>query len=157
MNAYITYDRYEHDEDHSLYYIGTNRKEAMARFKEVDLPDFLSMGPDDCHTFLLQKVNMTRAEYNHLIKLKTRTESDYDPDAELEIGDFLTKCYGDHSGIIYDTDGDSDMMEIFALFIATEHPGLDEESDEYSELWQTFFEDEGLFNRYMRIYIEETY
>lgn len=157
MNVYITYDRYERDEDHCLFNVDLNRKGAMARFKETDLPDFLSMGPGDCHTFLLQKVNMTRAEYTHLIELKRIVDSEENLEAESEIGDFLTKCYADHTNIIYDTDGDSDMMEIFNLFIATEHPGLDEESEEYEELWQTFFEDEELFNQYMRLYIEETY
>ena len=51
MKVYICYDRYEHDEWFNVFYVDTNRDESIRHCKEIDLPDFLSCGPDDCHSF----------------------------------------------------------------------------------------------------------
>ena len=69
MNVYITYDRYERDEWYSLYGVETNKKRAIKKFLEEYLPDFLDYGPDDCHSFQLQKVILTAREYKELLYL----------------------------------------------------------------------------------------
>ena len=63
MNIYITYDRYEHDEWFSVFHIETNKARAIKHFREIDLIDFICYGPDDCHSFQLQKVVLSKKEY----------------------------------------------------------------------------------------------
>jgi hypothetical protein len=68
MKVYICYDRYEHDEWYSVYSISTDRDETIRKCKEEDLPSFIEYGPDDCHSFQLVEVELTREQYEQLLK-----------------------------------------------------------------------------------------
>ena len=114
MNVYITYDRYEHDEWYSVYHIETNKARAIKHFKEVDLIDFLAYGPDDCHSFQLQKVVLTKKEYLELIDLVEN-----DARTEEELKDFLINIYDERDyevETLMSTDGCSDVWDIVKYY-----------------------------------------
>ena len=108
MHVYITYDRYEHNEWLSIYTIETNKQRAIKKFKEEDLPSFLEYGPDDCHSFQLQCVEMSKSLYNKL--LKWNESSDRCDEKNLE--ELLIAIYQEEEDFevetLYYTDGCSD-------------------------------------------------
>lgn len=93
MKVYIIYDRYENDEWFRVDYIGTDKSESNKKFKEKYLPEFLKYGPDDCHSYQLQEVEMTTEQYEQLLNWHD------DPKMSLEYGpyyDFMCDVY--HQG-----------------------------------------------------------
>lgn len=90
MKVYIIYDRYENDEWFRVDYIGLDKSESNKKFKEKYLPEFLEYGPDDCHLYQLQEVEMTTEQYEQLLKWYN------DPKMSLECGpyyDFMCDVY----------------------------------------------------------------
>ena len=131
MHVYITYDRYEHNEWLSVYTIETNRQRAIKKFKEEDLPSFLEYGPDDCHSFQLQCVEMSKSLYNKL--LKWNESSDRCDEKNLE--ELLIAIYQEEKDFevetLYYTDGCSDNFELIRFYC--EMHGLDAEDDDVNE------------------------
>ena len=74
MNVYLTYDRYEHDEYYTIFSIETNKQRAIRQCRNIDMVDFISSFPDDCHSFQLQKVVITKAEYLKICGVKGTAE-----------------------------------------------------------------------------------
>ncbi len=153
MNIYITYDRYERDEWYSVYHIETNKQRAIQHFLETDLIDFLTYGPDDCHSFQLQKVVMTREEYKKLCKLIEAA------DKEGELREFLIGVYSETEfevETIFCTDGCSDNME--AVNYYCDKLGIDEDDDDArAEMWEKIGNDEALWLNILKEYIAVTY
>lgn len=153
MNVYITYDRYEHDEWHSVYHLDTNKARAIKHCREVDLFDFISYGPDDCHSFQLQKVIMTRKEYE---RLRCLVES---PKDEPELEEILTNIFQE---IDYDvetiisTDGCTDLIEVLQYYC--EKNGLDYDDYEVqAEAYEKLSSEDGLFEKTLKEYIKIAY
>ena len=152
MDVFIAYDRYEHDEWYSIYNIDTNMDEAIKHFLEEDLPSFISYGPDDCHSFQLQKVCMTKTQYKKLINIHKNG-------SETEVTDFMIPIYDEMDfevETIYFTDGCSDTIEIVNYYC--ESNGIDtEDEDAVEDARCELFSNDELWNNAVREYISATY
>jgi hypothetical protein len=164
MRVYITYDRYERDEWYNIYHLSTDREESIKHCKEVDLPDFISYGPDDCHSFQIQEVEMTPEEYEQF-------KSWVDDDSQSlenygdKSSDLFKKMYeyfdrtGDpkfRSEIILSTDGCTDNVDIVHYY--GKQKGLNTKDDDiYYDLEEELFNDEELYNKILKDYINDTY
>ena len=153
MNVYIAYDRYERDEWYSIYHIETNRRKAIKHFKEVDLVDFISYGPDDCHSFQLQKVVMTPTQYRKLCEL---CKIDVH---EKELVDFMIDIYDENEyevETIYFTDGCTDNFALIEFYCI--RSGI--EADDYDAIddaQEKLFNDEELYLSVLKEYIKCNY
>lgn len=170
MKVYIIYDRYECNEWFSVDYIGTRKSESIRKFKEECLPRFLEYGPDDCHSYQLQVVDMTKEQYEQLLKW------DKDPDQKLEnygnkSSDYfnwmcelfdLTGCVDQQNMILMSTDGCSEYSNIVRYY-GIVVKGLTNDvvdtydwvfSDEYDEYYEELMNDDDLFERMCKEYIK---
>ncbi len=158
MNVYITYDRYERDEWYSVYHIDTNKKRAIKHFREVDLPNFVEYGPDDCHSFQLQKVVMPRRDYLKLCKMVE--DDSYAEQGELKkmlisIFDESPEAGYEVENIFF-TDGCSDNMEIIKYYC--EKNEMDPENDDdFDKVGKLLSDDEDLYMKTAKRYIAENY
>jgi hypothetical protein len=153
MNVYIAYDRYERDEWYSIYNIETNKKIAIQHFKNKDLVDFISYGPDDCHSFQLQRVQLTKEEYKELLRIEKEG-------TEEEVKDFLIKFYNEYEGYgvetLMSTDGCSDNAELLDCYCLM--MGVDPEDDDTKyELSDKLYEDEELYLEILKKWIKQNY
>ena len=153
MNIYIAYDRYERDEWYSIYHIETNRLRAIKHFKEVDLVDFISYGPDDCHSFQLQKVVMANKGYRELLDV-------YKNGSDEDIKDFMMPIYDEDDEFevetIFFTDGCSDNFELIEFYCRR----IGIEADDYDaieEAEENLFNDEELYLKILKDYIKCNY
>jgi hypothetical protein len=164
MKVYITYDRYERDEWYSVYNIDTSLTRSLKKFKEKDLPDFLMYGPDDCHSFQLQRVEVTKKEYEQLLswmKDDTQTLENYGDDSS-DFYKFIYNIY-DRIGesryrdeVIRSTDGCSDIVELPHFYGQMSHQDTSDE-DIYDELMDKLCDDEDLRNMVIKAYVRCNY
>ena len=170
MVVYICYDRYENDEWINVEYIGTDKEESIRKVKEEILPDFLCYGPDDCHSFQLQMVEMTKRDYKQLMKWFD------DPNQSLEkhgsdnsdYFNFMCELY-DLTGLcnccLISTDGCSDYSEIVRYYsVFYKDRDLEEVSefewiysDEYDEYYNELINDDELCSKVIKEYVRDTY
>lgn len=160
MNVYITYDRYEHDEWLSVHHIETNMQRAIKHFKEEDLPDFLEYGPDDCHSFQLQKIQMTKKQYERLCELvNAEAPSANYEDESAELKELLIRIFDEDEEFcvetIFQTDGCSDYWEMLKYYC--EENGLLYDDDDEQEEAQERLQDDELFKKTIREYIKAYY
>ncbi len=162
MKVYITYDRYERDEWYNIFYVSTDRDESIKHCLEVDLIDFISYGPDDCHSFQLQEVEMTNKQYEQFTKWIKEDQSleDYGSKSS-DLYKFMYNLY-DESGVVGDTstlistDGCSDNVDIVHYY--GNQLGLDTEDDDiYYEVQEKLYDDEELYTKVLKDYIKDTY
>lgn len=169
MKVYICYDRYEHNEWFSVYSIGTNRDEMIRKCKEEDLPSFIEYGPDDCHSFQLVEVKLTKKQYEQLLKWDkdgTQSLEDYG-DESSDYYNFMYDLYNDQyeTETIISTDGCSDFYEIIKYYgVMYKNKDVEEvddidwlSSDECEEYQEELFNDEELSGKVIREYILDTY
>ena len=164
MKVYITYDRYERNEWFSIENVDTSLKRSLKKFKETDLPEFINYGPDDCHFFLLQRVDMTKKEYEQLlswIEDPTQTLENHG-DESSDLFKFMCDIY-DRVGcvdyeddIIYSTDGCSDIFELPHFYGKMSHQDTSDQ-DVYDRLMERLCEDEDLRKVVLKEYIRCTY
>lgn len=153
MNVYITYDRYEHDEWYSVYHIDTNKQKAIKHFLELDLVDFISYGPDDCHAFQLQKVIMSKKEYDKLCKLANSLHEE-DELKEMLINIFDEREYEVET--IFSTDGCTDVWEMLDYYC--DKLGVDKnDEDAKYEVQKKLWNDDNLFEEILKEYINVYY
>lgn len=164
MKVYIIYDRYEGNEWFSVDYIGTRKLESIKEFKEKCLPEFLKYGPDDCHSYQLQVVNLAKKQYEQLL------EWDNDPNVSLESGpyyDFMCEVYeqsdwSDTRNVLLCTDGCSEYQDIVRYYgMVVKGKDSDEVNeydwvftDEYDEYYEELMNDNDLFERMCKEYIK---
>lgn len=169
MKVYIIYDRYEHDEWFSVYSVGTDRDEMIKKCKEEDLPSFIEYSPDDCHSFQLVCIEITKSQYNKLKKWSEEIGSieDYEDDENRDFYEFMYEVYDDKYTIetIISTDGCSDVFEIVKYY-GVKYKNVDCEdisdiewlySDESEEYQEELMNDEDLWKKVLREYILDTY
>ena len=159
MNVYITYDRYERNEWLSVYHIEKNRERAIKHFKEEDLIDFLSYGPDDCHTFQLQRVVLSSEQYKRLLFLVENDGAEH-PEYGKELEELLIRFYEEDEEFepltLYSTDGCSDNWELVEFYCEMEN--LDPEDDDHKEMAQEIlFNDDEIYTRVLKEYIAVAY
>lgn len=158
MNVYVTYDRYENDEWFSVYNIETNKQRAIRHFKEIDLPDFISYGPDDCHSFQLQVVEMTKQEYLRFCKLNNENDEPYNLSAEFEqiMIDVFKECNWQNDNVLLCTDGCSDSIEIINYYCMINN--LDKNNYEVTDnVAKILYEDKELYQKILKDYINAYY
>lgn len=162
MKVYITYDRYERDEWFNIFRVGTDREESIRLCKEQDLVDFISYGPDDCHSFQLQEIEMTQEEYD---QFKKWVEEDPNPEnfgkSSSELFKFMVELFdstgvmGDDS-VIISTDGCTDNVDVIHFY--GKQKGLDTTDDDiYYDLEEELFNDEELYEKVLKEYINDVY
>lgn len=159
MNVYITYDRYEHNEWLSVYHIETNKQRAIKHFRETDLIDFLSYGPDDCHSFQLQKVVLSKSQYDKLCYL-VETEKDCESCYEQELKEMLIAFFEEDEEYdvetLASTDGCSDNIELAEYYC--DKLGIDEEDeDKREEIKEKVWNDEELYLKVLKEWIKLNY
>lgn len=116
MKVYLTYFRYDRGEDYSIYNLDTNLKRSLKSWKEKDLPNFLSYGPDDVSQLYLVKCDLTKSEVQ-LIKDFMNSNEDYDKDFYDLMDSKVHDCYEE----IYCTSGDEicDVIDFVCQYCRT--------------------------------------
>ena len=173
MVVYICFDRYERDERYNVFHIGTDRDESIRKCKEEILPDFLCYGPDDCHSFQLVQVEMSKKDYNQLLKWdkdENHTLENYG-DESSDYFKFMCELY-DLTGevqnqgcILISTDGCSDYYEIVRYYsVFYKNKEVEEVSDhdwlytdEYEDYYEELTSDEDLCTKVIKEYVRDTY
>lgn len=163
MKVYITYDRYERDEWFSIYHISTSKPDSVKHCKEHDLFDFISYGPDDCHSFQLQEVVMTKKQYDQFMKWYTDGQSleNYGSESS-ELFNFMVELFdqtgvvGSRSRVLVSTDGCSDNYEVVHYYGSSK--GLDTYDDDiFYEVQEELSDDEKLYEKVLKDYINHNY
>jgi hypothetical protein len=162
MKVYITYDRYERDEWYSIYHVTTDRDEAIKHCKEEDLVKFISYGPDDCHSFQLQEVEMTEEQYNTLMKwIEEDVSLENYGEGSSDFFKFMVDLFDatgvvGNKSVIISTDGCSDNDDIVHYYGSLK--GLDTKDDNiYYDLSEELFNDEVLYEKILKDYIDKNY
>ena len=161
MKVYITYFRYDRDENYEIYRVDLNRQSSVKDYKENQLPNFLGYGPDDVSYLILKEVDLTPSEYSELLRLSKKT-NDYD----RETIDFMIDIHdGDGEEIFFDSGDtiwevldffiDSGVFDLESILMIDEE---DYDDDELRELCQEkLFEDDDLFDFVLKTYIQKCY
>jgi hypothetical protein len=158
MKVYITYDRYERDEWFNIYYISTRKTDSIKHCREVDLYDFISYGPDDCHSFQLQVVEMTKEEFKLFLGWYTENQSleNYGEKSSLLFKKMVEIFDDSNDTCLISTDGCSDYCDLIHYY--GRKKGLDTSDDDiYYDVEEELMMDEDLRNRVLRDYIKHTY
>lgn len=120
MRVYICFDRYERNEWFNVFHIGTRKSESIKKVKEEILPDFINYGPDDCHSFQLVVVEMTKEDYEQL--LKWNSEENCLENLGVDSSDYfkwmcdLYDLICEYDCDLISTDGCSDFYEILKFY-----------------------------------------
>lgn len=144
--VFINFTSYDGNEWVVIHHVGTDMTESVQEFKK-NLKDYLSMGPDDCHSFNLIKVNIKNKDYDRLMTITLREELNED-DLEFfteleETYNFDYICYDDHSG----------NYEIVKLYC--EDNSLDSEDDDvFEDVFELLMNDEKLYETYIDKYLD---
>jgi hypothetical protein len=144
--VFINFTSYDGNEWVVIHHVGTDMTESVQEFKK-NLKDYLSIGPDDCHSFNLIKVNLKNKDYDRLMTITLQNELDED-DLEFfteleETYDFEYICYDDHSG----------NYEIVKLYC--EDNSLDSEDDDvFEDVFELLMNDEKLYETYIDKYLD---
>ena len=160
MKVYITYDRYENNEWFSVDTIETSLVRSLKKFREKDLPNFISYGPDDCHSYQIQKVEMTKKEYEQLL------EWDKDPNQTLDSSsdyyNFMCDIYDRVGCVEYEddiircTDGCSDIFELPHFYGLMSHQDTSDEKV-YNRIMDRLLDNEEFFDETLKEYIRCNY
>jgi hypothetical protein len=144
--VFINFTSYDGNEWVVIHHVGTDMTESVQEFKK-NLKDYLSIGPDDCHSFNLIKVNLKNKDYDRLMTITLQNELDED-DLEFfteleETYNFDYICYDDHSG----------NYEIVKLYC--EDNSLDSEDDDvFEDVFELLMNDEKLYETYIDKYLD---
>ena len=152
MVVYLTYDRYEHNEWFNIYQITTRMSEVKKEYKK-NLIDFITYGPDDCHSYQIQVVELNKKEFE-LIKnhIDDTIEEDEDDELMKLMIQIYENCDEDSNCLLF-TDGCSDWVDMIDFWI--EYKGLDE--NDRDQIEEDIQNDETLFQKVLKKYINETY
>jgi hypothetical protein len=144
--VFINFTSYDGNEWVVIHHVGTDMTESVQEFKK-NLKDYLSIGPDDCHSFNLIKVNLKNKDYDRLMTITLQNDLDED-DLEFfteleETYNFDYICYDDHSG----------NYEIVKLYC--EDNNLDSEDDDvFEDVFELLMNDEYLYETYINKYLD---
>ena len=169
MKVYVCYDRYEHNEWFSVYSIGTDRDKMIEKCKKEDLPSFIEYGPDDCHSFQLVCIDITKSQYNKLKKWSEEIGSieDYGDDEHRDFYEFMCEVHDEEYTVetLIFSDGCSDVFEVVKYY-GVMYKNVDCEdvsdvewlySEEGEEYQEELMNDEDLWKKVLREYILDTY
>lgn len=161
MKVYITYFRYDRNENYDIYHLDLCKKSSLIHYKKEDLPSFLGYGPDDVSYLVLKEVDLSKTELTRLINMYCRSK-DYDH----ELIEFMTEIHEGDGEEIYFTSG-CEVWEVLEFFrtsgnydldtlLGTDTEDLDE--DELKEQCQELvFNDDQLWEKVLSEYIRNYY
>ena len=151
MKVYITYDMYEHAEWFDIYQVTTKMSEVKKDYKK-NLFEFLSYGPDDCHSYQIQIVDLTEEEYKLLSsqvgKVINSTNKEVVYELMERISDDCLWCQYDDTNCLLCTDGSTDIDN---LGDSLRTQGLDD--DEIEQIYN----DEDQYKKQLKKYIDKVY
>ena len=153
MKVYIIYDRYEHNEFITIYNISKSMKEFKKDYKD-EIRSFLEMGPDDCHTFVGQIVNVND---DQLEVLEDYWNSE-DPDDSHPGFNLMEEIWSKNSSknCLFMIDS-YDNTKVFEEYMSEQHPDIEEETDEWYELEEEFYDNDTLYETELTKYIDRNY
>lgn len=93
MKVYVSYFRYDRNENYSIYDVSLDRDKSIEKYQNELLPNFLGYGPDDVSYLILKEVELTKSDYDELIRL-----SKIDEDYVREVIDFMTNKVHEEDG-----------------------------------------------------------
>ena len=152
MKVYIIYDRYECNEFFSIYSICKTFKQ----FKEVykgDIQSFLEMGPDDCHTFIGQEINITKEQLQILENYMEDEDNDDGTGFSL-MEELYEQSNDDNCLFVIDNSVNYDVFDHYMLM---EHPEVDEDTEEWDEYQEEFYDDNNLYETELEKYINDNF
>ena len=158
MLVYITYDRYECDEWYQIYHISKTRSGILKTLKQ-DLIDFLTYGPDDCHSFQCQRIEMSEDDYKKLIELNGGTDASNDPE-DSDLIEFMIPIFEESgrspNSLILSTDGPSEWFEMVDYY-NTYIRQKGQRKLEYDEFFELMDSNPGLQAKVLNEYIRDAW
>jgi hypothetical protein len=166
MKVYLTYYRYDRGESYSVYNIDRSLQRAYAHWKEKDLPDFLGYGPDDVSQLYLIRCDISKTELEILKEAKNAL-SDFDIEfdnlmdsihEEVDEGDVLCQTSGEECFEVLQWFKNHFRSFINPLnFWATEEDIPTDEDDLLDELRDILFDNDPIWDKVLKAYIQTHY
>lgn len=156
MYFYVTMNVYDNSEFY-IWDIVKTKSEAIQKFKEEHLPFFFTGAQPDISHLDLRRVNISKEDYTFLQEYLKKEEADIY--AEEKVAEILKSFYvGKEDNYLYDYQGDDafEVAEYYAIKTGIELPD-DEREEIIEEVFWELNEDEELFNRMIKEYIEENF
>ena len=159
MKVYVTYFRYDRDEEYTIHDVNLDRGDSIKKFREQYLPSFLGYGPDDVSYLILKEVELTRSEYNELCRLE-KLDDDYNSD----VIKFMTDIHDRNGEEIFYVSGDLN-FEVLEFFMTSGLYNLDDllgvdtstlDEDELNNLCQErlwYDEEDNIFNNVLQDFL----
>ena len=154
MKVYIIYDRYGRDEFFQIYNICKSIDEVRQVYKQ-SLVDFCKAGPDDCHSFQCQEVEITNKEFEILVGYMRGNESDEGYNLMVKIHEDCLWCQYPDSNCLFCTDGYSEVEEVFSKYMEDQYPDIDEDSDEWYDIQDEFYSNDDLYETELMKHIDK--
>lgn len=160
MKVYVSYFRYDRNENYSIYDVSLDRDKSIEKYQNELLPNFLGYGPDDVSYLILKEVELSKSDYDELIRL-----SKIDEDYVREVIEFMTtKVHEEDGEEIFYVNGELnwDILDFFmtsGLYDLDSLLGVDTstiDEDELQELCQErlWYDDEdNIFNSVLKDFL----
>ena len=161
MKVYVSYFRYDRNENYSIYDVSLDRDKSIKKFQDELLPNFLGYGPDDVSYLILKEVELTKSDYDELIRL-----SKIDEDYVREVIEFMTnKVHEEDGEEIFYVNGELN-WEILDFFMTSGLYDLDSllgvdtstiDEDELQDLCQErlWDEEDTIFNSVLKDFLNK--
>lgn len=144
--VFINFTSYDGNEWVVIHHVGTDMTVSVQEFKK-NLKRYLSIGPDDCHSFNLIEVSLKNKDYDRLMTITLQNELDED---DLE---FFTKLEETYDFEYICCDDNSGNYEIINLYC--EDNNLDSEDDDvFEDVFELLMNDEKLYETYIDEYLD---
>lgn len=160
MKVYVSYFRYDRNENYSIYDVSLDRDKSIEKYQNELLPNFLGYGPDDVSYLILKEVELTKSDYDELIRL-----SKIDEDYVVEVIEFMTnKVHEEDGEEIFYVNGELN-WEVLDFFMTSGLYDLDSllgedtstlDEDELLELCQErlwYDEEDNIFNSVLKDFL----
>jgi hypothetical protein len=160
MKVYVSYFRYDRNENYSIYDVSLDRDKSIEKYQDELLPNFLGYGPDDVSYLILKEVELTKSDYDELIRL-----SKIDEDYVREVIEFMTnKVHEEDGEEIFYVNGELN-WEILDFFMTSGLYDLDSllgvdtstiDEDDLQELCQErlwYDEEDNIFNSVLKDFL----
>lgn len=162
MKVYVSYFRYDRNENYSIYDVSLDRNKSIEKYQNELLPNFLGYGPDDVSYLILKEVELTKSDYDELIRL-----SKIDEDYVREVIEFMTnKIHEEDGEEIFYVNGELN-WEILDFFMTSGLYDLDSllgvdtstiDEDDLQELCQErlwYDEEDNIFNSVLKDFLNK--
>ena len=162
MKVYVSYFRYDRNENYSIYDVSLDRDKSIEKYQNELLPNFLGYGPDDVSYLILKEVELTKSNYDELIRLSKINE-----DYVREVIEFMTnKVHEEDGEEIFYVNGELN-WEILDFFMTSGLYDLDSllgvdtstiDEDDLQELCQErlwYDEEDNIFNSVLKDFLNK--